>query len=126
MTTEQSGQAKRNKYIKLNQKLITCVFPKGKSLPVMNVLMQQGFNRVNQTFARGFDIHDEVKGSGLPPWSEKELLTVVVDQDKADKAFELIFNEGHVGNLGGGFIYMGGLTVASEFELPELDQPVKP
>ena len=107
----------------LEGRLITCVLPKGKGLPLVQALADKGITRANFAFARGFDIHDPPGRKGLPEEVEKELVTVTCkDIGQADELFTFIYDKAGINHLGGGFMYMTRLSVATPYFLPSMDE----
>lgn len=107
----------------LKNKLITCILPKGKALPVIKVLKDHGITRCNFAFARGSDIGDPEWKKGLPREVEKEILTVVArDEEQGEEIFDLVFTTAELNKAGGGFMYMTKLAYAIPYILPEIDE----
>jgi hypothetical protein len=104
-------------------KLITAILPKGRALPLLKVLQERGVNRANFAFARGFDIHDPEGKQGLPDYEEKEIVTVVAqNESEAQDLFVLVYEVGEVNCLGGGLVYQQHLNSALPFTLPDVEQ----
>lgn len=102
-------------------KVITCILPKGIATGVMEKLHERGVTRQNFAFARGFDIHDEPQKSGIPKEVEKEILTVICNDEKeADETFQFLYEAAKIGRLGGGLMYMSQLTGAQLYALPDV------
>lgn len=94
------------------QKLITCITPKGKALPIAALLYEEkGINTVNVNSGRG---------GGRRGRIEVDVLTVVVSEKQADEIFEFIFYKAEVNKIHGGFMYQGSLKGAIPFILPEV------
>ena len=53
-------------------------------------------------------------------WKEQEILTVIVDGDRAEEIFEYIYFQGKLNEPGGGFIFQSGLNRATSFKLPDI------
>ncbi|MCB0386159.1 MAG: hypothetical protein KDD43_12265 [Bdellovibrionales bacterium] len=106
----------------LEGRLITCVLPKGKGLPLVEALYEKGITRAHFAFARGFDIHDPPGRKGLPEEVEKDLVTVTCkDIGQADELFSFIYEKAGINRLGGGFMYMTRLSVATPYFLPSME-----
>jgi len=97
-----------------SQKLITCITPKGKGLPIAKMLYEEkGINTVNINSGRG---------GGRRGRIEVDVLTVVISEKRADEIFEYIFFEAEVNKIHGGFMYQGNLQGATPFTLPDIPQ----
>ena len=106
----------------LEGRLITCVLPKGKGLPLVQALYEEGITRAHFAFARGFDIHDPPGRGGIPEEVEKDLVTVPCkDIGQADELFHFIYEKAGINHLGGGFMYMTRLSVATPYFLPSME-----
>jgi hypothetical protein len=102
-------------------RIITCVFPKGRSLKVVEVLNEKGITRANFAFARGFDIHDAPGRKGIPNEEEKEMLFICAESaSEADEIMDFVFEAGDMNRLGGGMIYTAKLNGALSYMLPNL------
>ena len=103
-----------------NQKLITCVLPKGICLDVIKSLKEEkGITTANMNTARGAGKLTPLAYRGVGEQSEKEILTVTVDSETADEIFEYIYDEGKIDRPHGGLIYMSSLDRVSPYLLPE-------
>jgi len=101
-------------------KLITAVLPKGVSLGVIKLLKQEkSLTTANFNYARGLGKLTPAKYRGVGEQSEKEMLTVIIDKERADEIFEYIFNVAEINRPHGGLIYMQKLILSTEFVLPE-------
>lgn len=104
-------------------KLITCILPKGKALPVLEALRaEQGIISANINNARGTGrITLRAFRTGYSE-TEKEVLRVVVPEERADELFEFIFDRAEIDRPHGGIMYQTALDIASTFELPDLPE----
>ncbi|MDH5387246.1 MAG: hypothetical protein OEY06_02215 [Gammaproteobacteria bacterium] len=101
-------------------KLITAILPKGTSLDVVDKLMHEKLlTTANFNYARGMGKLTPAKYRGVGEQSEKEMLTVVVEESQADDIFEYIFDIAEINRPHGGFIYMQRLLQSTEYTLPE-------
>ena len=97
-----------------DKKLITCITARGKALAVVRKLHEEkSINSAN--------IHTG-RGGGRRGRLEVDMLTVVVDADRADEIFEYIYYEADIGEYHGGFMYQGELLGATSFALPEIPE----
>lgn len=103
-------------------KLITCILPKGAGVEVVKMLKKdKGFTTGNMSFCRGTGMGGSAR-RGRSDSSEKEVVTVVVPEDKADEIFEYIYFEAKVDRPHGGFIYMTRLQKSVPYSLPDLPE----
>jgi len=103
-------------------RLVTCLLPRGLGTELRDRLFQElEITRVDVHTARGFIGADP---AGLFNRVEKEILTVVVDGDRAEDVFKWIYHEGRVAEVEGRFLYMARLDHATPFQLPQ-DLPVE-
>ncbi len=100
-------------------KLITCILPGGKAMPVLKRLKQEfGIVAANINHARGSGRLTPLAYRGVGEQTEKEILSVVVDAARADSVFEFIFFEAEVNRPHGGLMYQSALTLATDYRLP--------
>lgn len=105
---------------KINEcKLITCVLPKGKAIPLLEALAKKGVQTANFANARGSDVADTPKGSRLlPDEEEKEIVTIVADSSQsAEELFDFAFEHGEINRRGGGMIYMTSLGFSTPYKV---------
>ena len=107
----------------LNQKLITCILPKGIAKGVVERLKtEQGIMTANINNARGVGKITPLAYRGIGAQSEKEILTVVVPEKTADEVFEFIHEAADINKPHGGIMYLHGLHKATPFTLPEIPE----
>jgi hypothetical protein len=100
-------------------KLITCILPKGGALPVLKQLKQElGIVACNINYARGSGRFAPLADRGLGEQTEKEILSVVVDQERADEVFAYIFREAEIDRPHGGLVFQSALGPATEYRIP--------
>lgn len=106
----------------VNQKLITCILPKGIASRVVNNLRETfGTVSANINNARGVGKITPLAFRGVGEQTEKEILTVAVDIDQADKLFEFIYDAAEINRPHGGIMYMHPLLQSTEYVLPEIN-----
>ena len=95
-----------------NIKRITCFLPKGVGIRLVEKLhVEKKIDSINVHTGRGY-------GQNSGAWSEHDILTVVLDAERAEEIFEFIFFQGELNKPGGGFIYLSPLIKASHYTLP--------
>ncbi len=103
--------------IEKDNKLITCITPKGKAIEIVKLLHEEkDINSSNVSSGRG---------GGRRGRLEVDILTVIVSHDRADEIFEFIHEKADIGHLHGGFLYQGRLNMATLFNLPEIAEEKK-
>ena len=103
-----------------NRKLITSIIPKGTGRKVLVGLRQEhGINTGNINMARGAGTYNPLAKRGIGEQTEKELLTVVVAEDKSDEIFEYIYHLADIGNPHHGIIFQSDLVCASPYNVPD-------
>jgi len=106
-----------------NKKMISCILPKGIALDIAQKLKDtHNIMTTNINNARGVGKITPLAFRGIAGQSEKEILTVIVDEDKADALFEYIFFEADINRPHGGIMYMHTLPKTTEFVLPEVPE----
>lgn len=102
-------------------KLITCILPKGIAVQTLQAVREkfdlQGSNINN---ARGVGRITRIQDRGIGGQSEKEILNIIADADRADTIFEFVFHTADIDHPHGGMMYMAPLTAATMFMLPDL------
>lgn len=108
---------------KSDQKLISCILPKGVASGVVSRLKEvYGLLASNINNARGVGKITPLAYRDFAGQSEKEILSVVVDAEEADTVFEFIYHEADINRPHGGIMYMHPLARTSKYELPELPE----
>jgi len=106
-----------------DQKLISCILPKGVALKVAGQLKEvHGIMSSNISNARGVGKITPLAYRGIAGQSEKEILSVIVSAKNADEMFEFIYHEAHINQPHGGIMYMNALPKTTEYSLPEMEE----
>lgn len=101
-------------------KLITCVLPIGVAMPLAHTLREEkAIVTTNVSNARGVGMLTATAHLGLGDQTEKQILTVTVDQDVADEIFEFIYFEAKINQPHGGLMYMSRLDDYVPLIVPE-------
>ncbi len=102
-------------------KLISAIVPKGVAPGVIDRLQhEKGITTANFTYARGIGKHKPMKHRGIGEQTEKEILSVVVDEKRGDEIFEYIYEQAEIDRPHGGYIYMQSLSMSADFVLPDI------
>lgn len=103
-----------------NQKLITCILPKGICRNVIKSLKEgKGIITANINTARGLGKLTPLAYRRVGEQTEKEILTVTVASENADEIFGYIYDEAKIDRPHGGLIYMSSLNSVSPYSLPK-------
>lgn len=103
------------------EKRITCFLPKGAGLKIVEMLhVEKKIDSTNVHTGRGLRTVESVKDYGA--WSEQDILTVIVDADRAKEIFDYIFFQGELNKPGGGFIFQADIQRSTPFYLPEIEE----
>ena len=96
------------------EKRITCFLPKGTGVKMVEMLQSE--KNIVST-----NVHSGRGQRTAETWKEQEILTVIVEEDRAEEIFEFIYFQGKLNEPGGGFIFQSDLNRATSFKLPEID-----
>jgi nitrogen regulatory protein PII len=108
-----------------NNKLITCVLPKGLALPLLEKLRnEKNIVRANINSGRGMGKITPLAYRGIGEQAEKEMLNIVVDQNQVDDIFYYIYEEVDINRPHGGIIYVSQLGMSTSFTLPDLPNEI--
>ena len=101
------------------EKRITCYLPKGTGVKMVGILhSEKSIASTNVHSGRGQKTAESGKDYGA--WNEQDILTVIVDEDRAEEIFEYIFFQGKLNKPGGGFMFQSDLNRATSFKLPDI------
>lgn len=104
-------------------KVITAILPKGRANEVLRKLVhERGITRVNINYARGAGRITPLQHRGVGETSEKEILTIIVEEHQADEVFEYVFYEAEINRPHGGLMYQQPLHAATLFNLPDIEE----
>lgn len=108
------------KPVLVKSKLISAILPKGVALGVIRKLRKEkNINAVNMNYARGNGrLIPIIHKSGVVE-HEKEILTVVVEEEHSEEIFEYIYILADINKPHGGLMYMHSLIQSSEYVLPD-------
>ena len=95
------------------EKRITCFLPKGTGVKMVEMLQSE--KNIVST-----NVHSGRGQRTAETWKEQEILTVIVDADRAEEIFEYIYFQGKLNEPRGGFIFQSALNRATSFELPDI------
>lgn len=97
-----------------NNKLITCIVPKGQGAELVEALRDdQNVTAANAANGRGVS---QRTGNFA---EEVDVLTVVVNQSRADDVFAYLYHRIEIDHAFGRFMYQQTLGLSSNFSLPD-------
>ena len=102
-----------NEKQKKKEKRITCFLPKGTGVKMVEMLQSE--KNIVST-----NVHSGRGQRTAETWKEQEILTVIVDADRAEEIFEYIYFQGKLNEPGGGVIFQSDLNRATSFKLPDI------
>lgn len=102
-------------------KLITCILPKGVAPHILQTLKDEwDLVAANINSARGIGKITPRKYRSAGDQAEKEVLTVMVPDARADAVFDFIYLAADINRPHGGLMYMVALQTSTAFNLPDL------
>ena len=109
------------------EKLITCILPHGRALPVLEALKEEfGSLAANIHHARGTGRMTPLAWRGAGEATEKDVMSVVVPASRAEEVFAFIYERGGLDQPHGGILYQQSLRKSTEFRLPDLPYEGRP
>ena len=104
-------------------KLITVIIPKGVDTELVNQLGDEvGINSVNVNYARGLGRITPLRHRGIGETTEKAIITVLIEEERADEVFEFIFYKADVNHPHGGLMFQQSLLANTLFKIPEIQE----
>lgn len=112
-----------NPHITMPHKLITAILPKGRGSNLVKKLVTElGIATVNVNYARGLGRITPLRHRGVGETTEKSIVSVMVEAERADEVFEYIFYEAEINRPHGGMMYQQPLLATTAFTLPDLEE----
>ncbi len=104
-------------------KLITVFLPKGREKDLVRQLVEdRGINSVNVNHARGLGRITPLHHRGVGETTEKAIVTVLIEEERADEIFEFIFYAADINRPHGGLMFQQQLLASTAFTLPDMDE----
>ena len=101
-------------------KLITCILPQGKAMPLLRMLRQNwSIVAANVNHARGSGRITPSRFRGIGAQSEKEILSVLVSAEESEQVFESIYRAAEVDRPHGGMMFQSAVDRCSIYALPQ-------
>ncbi|MEM7417303.1 MAG: P-II family nitrogen regulator [Gemmatimonadota bacterium] len=105
------------------EKLITCILPHGRAMPVLEALKEElGLITATLHHARGTGRMTPLAWRGVGEAAEKDVISVVVPEARADEVFAFVFERAGVGRPHGGILYQQPLWKSTVYRLPDLPE----
>ncbi len=101
-----------------NLQLITCIVQRGKADDVVKAALKTGASAATIYFARGTGIRERLGLLRIVISPEKEVIEMVVSNEKADAVFDAMIEAGKLDLPGMGFIYMTSVNKALMYTEP--------
>ncbi|MGE4398091.1 MAG: hypothetical protein AB7D29_01110 [Campylobacterales bacterium] len=92
--------------------LITAILPMSTTMPIIRELHAMGIYTANKSTARGSSSTSQRHDV------EMEVMTVLVEEAKADEVFGLVYERGGLDKPSHGMIFQSAVSLASEYTLP--------
>ena len=106
-----------------NTKLITCILPKGKALPMQQELVdEKNIHAGNFHFGRGVGRGSHIQDIGIGEQEEREILEVIVSAEQSDGLFEFMFFAAEMDEAHGGMIYVTSMIRSTAMTLQEITE----
>ena len=107
--------------LETDSRLISCVVPKGRGAPLQKALADnKALHNATLHHGRGVGKSFHSANRTIGDQQERDILEVIVGQDKCDEIFEYIFFEAKINEPHGGIIYVSKVSKNSHFELPDV------
>jgi len=104
-------------------KLITAILPKGQDKELVRRLVKEmGINSVNVNYARGLGRITPLHHRGVEETTEKAIVTIMVEEARADEVFEFIFYEADINKPHGGLMFQQPLLANTLFTMPDIEE----
>ena len=89
-------------------------------MPLLKQLKQEmGIITANFNHARGSGRLTPLAYRGIGEETEKEILSVVVDEKQAEEVFAFIFYNAEINRPHGGLVFQSALTSATDYRIPD-------
>ena len=107
--------------LEIDSRLISCVVPKGRGAPLQQALADNKAIH-NATLHHGRGVGKSLHGAdrSLGDQQERDILEVLVQQEKCDEILEYMFFEAQINEPHGGIIYVSKVSKNSCFGLPDV------
>lgn len=102
-------------------KVVTCILAAGDGVQVLERLHKIGVNSAFVHHARGVGGSGK-RRRGASYYAEREVITVLVDPERADEVFEFLYHAAGINRPHGGLLLMEKAPLAVPLLLPDLPE----
>lgn len=95
--------------------LITCVVQRGVAEDIIAAAREAGAQGATVNFANGMGVRERLGLLGVAVNVEKEVISIVVSKEQAERVFESMYLAGRLDTPGMGIMYMTPLEKAATF-----------
>lgn len=95
--------------------LITCIVQRGAAEKMVAAAQEAGAQGATISFARGSGVRERLGILGLAVEAEKEMISIIVAEDQADRVFEKLYFAGELNVPGMGIISLTRLEKVATF-----------
>ncbi len=100
--------------------LITCVVQRGVAKDIIKAAREAGAQGATVNFANGMGVRERLGLLGVAVNVEKEVISIVVSKEQAERVFESMYLAGNLDTPGMGIMYMTPLDKAATFVPPDV------
>lgn len=104
--------------------MITCIIQRGKADAVVQAAQDAGAQGATIYYGYGSGVRERLGLLGLAVDVEKEILTILVADDQADRIFERMYFAAELDLPGAGIMYLTKLEKAATYISPEIKEKV--
>ena len=100
--------------------LITCVVQRGVADAIIKAAREAGAQGATVNFASGMGVRERLGLLGVAVNVEKEVISIVVSKEQAERVFESMYLAGNLDTPGMGIMYLTSLEKAATFVPPDV------
>lgn len=105
--------------------LITCVVQRGVADAIIKAAREAGAQGATVNFASGMGVRERLGLLGVAVNVEKEVISIVVSKEQAERVFEAMYLAGNLDTPGMGIMYITNLEKAATFVPPDVLEKLK-
>lgn len=100
--------------------LITCIVQRGAADAIVRAAQEAGAQGATIHFGRGLGVRERLGLLGVAVNVEKEIISIVVSSEQADRVFKRMYLAGNLDTPGMGIMYMNRLEKAATYIPPAI------
>lgn len=100
--------------------LITCIVQRGAADAIVRAAQEAGAQGATIHFGRGLGVRERLGLLGVAVNVEKEIISIVVSSEQADRVFKHMYLAGNLDTPGMGIMYMNRLEKAATYIPPAI------